>query len=64
MPKRRKVKVDADLLRKYLDLCEEIRQDDRETERLLAKVDQLQNHLRERYGLPARSRSIAERPCA
>jgi hypothetical protein len=52
MPKaRRKVEVDPELRKKYLDLLERARETDRKTAELLADVNQFQKYLRERYAL-------------
>ena len=52
MPKkRRKVEVDPELLKKFVDLLAEFRESDRKTAEVLANVNQLQAYLRKKYGL-------------
>ena len=48
MPKaRRKVEVDPDLLRRFLDLVAEARETDRKAAEVLADIREYQKHLRE-----------------
>lgn len=48
MPKtRRKVEVDPELLRKYLDLLERIRESDRKTATALADLEWVRKRIRE-----------------
>lgn len=51
MPKtRRKVEVDPELLRKFLELVERSRETDRKVAETLADIRQYRKHLREAYG--------------
>jgi len=46
---RRKIEVDPELLRRFLDLLERAREGDRKTAEVLAEVRQYQMRLRESY---------------
>jgi hypothetical protein len=49
MPKRRKILVDPELLKKLEDLERRIRESDRRTAEVLAEADRVQRRLREIY---------------
>ncbi|MGH2728209.1 MAG: hypothetical protein ACRDKS_14670 [Actinomycetota bacterium] len=49
MPKRRKILVDPELLKELEDLERRSRETDRRTAEVLARVDRIQQQLREAY---------------